>query len=328
VAELVVLGTTGERKIKVREVLFGRPSGELIGAQRVVPLGRTPVAPSGRSGVWFLVRGPDGYALLNPDCKPVSLEVFKQLPRPTNHWTARKNLIANRHTDVLLYYSYTKPDTKERIPHGTRVDRYGNGTLWVELELDGRRELFFRIDSAGSRDRIGKGPAKGYGFYLEYHEGHLVEFSHCRNGKRHGLHRRYFRENPRQLREEKHFTDGVIDGRCREWDENGKVISDVVFKRGLIPPIVHYKGKGRSGVILHRDEYGATYSGAPMVVGAVKVGMTTQQVSDLLKVDFSPVQGLFFPTYYIDMYLSIGFSDGKVSEIRTGHNGVCVGLDP
>ena len=52
--------------------------------------------------------------------------------------------------------------------------------------------------------------------------------------------------------------------------------------------------------------------------------MTTEQVSGLLKVDFSPTSGIHFPTYFLDQYLHVAFKDGKVTAVRSGHNGRCI----
>ena len=56
--------------------------------------------------------------------------------------------------------------------------------------------------------------------------------------------------------------------------------------------------------------------------------MTVQEVSELLKVDFSPTQGIFFPCFSADIYLSIHFKDNRVSKINTGQNGTCIGHRP
>ena len=156
-----------------------------------------------------------------------------------------------------------------------------------------------------------------------------MEFHHFKNLKRHGVYRIYSREIPGWLIEEKHFTDGIIDGRCREWDEKGNLVKDDTFELGFLPPVFRYTGKESSGITLHRSGQGVTYARAPNApeVSEIKVGMTMEEVSNLLKIDFSPSQGLMFWHYQIDEYLHIKFKDNKVSELRTGPNGVHPGFN-
>jgi hypothetical protein len=322
-AELVVLGTTAERRIEVEELLFGKPVWEMDG-RRVVPLGASPGVPPGRTGVWFLVRGPDGYAPINPDGAALSPEAFRDLPKQAEHWIDEAGLVPNRPSDCQFYYSCTMPGTEHIVWHGTDVYRNPDGDLRVVLNLHGQRESLLVLDRAGSVQTIVKSPAVGHGFYMDYCKGRIREFCHFKDRKRHGLARRYYRENLTQILEEKHFTDGVIDGRSRQWDERGQILRDETYELGFLPPVIRYTGKESSGVVLHRSEEGVSYSTAP-VVSQVRIGMTVQEVSDLLKVDFSPFQGLMFHFFRADEFLFVGFKDGRVSELRTGPNGVTPG---
>jgi len=321
IAEFVVQGTTGNREIIVKKVLFGELPGE-INTQRRVPLGKYPIVPADQSGVWFLVLGPDGYVSLNPNCKPVSPEVFGSLTKPAEHWTTHAEVVANRCSDTQVYHSYTRPDSNDTVRHGTDVF-VASSRVNVGAYRHGKRFSWFQFDATGAITAL-RHSGKDHGFYVDYHQGQLVEWAHYWHGKQHGTYRRYFRSDPKQLREEKQFTKGVIDGRSREWNEKGEVLKDVMFDMGLILPIIRYKGKGTSGIVAHRSTDGVTYSNAP-AVGKVEVGMTVQEVSELLKVDFSPTQGLMFMFYQKDRYLHIGFKDAKVDCVSTGHNGVCIG---
>ena len=101
------------------------------------------------------------------------------------------------------------------------------------------------INPVGVHKRIAKSPIKGHGFYLEYHKGQLVEFYHLRNRKRHGVYQRHFKTNPKRLREVKHYTDGVVDGRWRQWNEDGELTRDDTFELGFIPPLCDTRGEGR-----------------------------------------------------------------------------------
>ncbi len=322
--ELVVQGTSGKRTIAVEQVLFGK-SAELTETKHDIAMGSTPGIASGIRGVWFLVKGPDGYVSVNPGGKAISLETFKALPSPATHWTTQKGLTVNQPDKRHLNHCYVKPETKDPVRHGpwvflTPID------VEVGLFLHGEQEFSLKLDSMGCIKRINRYPKVGYGFYLEYDNyDRLVEFGHFNDRKRHGLYRRYYADDPDQLREEKQFTNGVVDGRWRKWNEKGEIIYDQTFEMGLVPPVVHYQGKEPGPIVIRRDENGATYSMHPVVNG-IKVGMTVQEVSDLLKVDFSPTGGLMFLFYQRDQYLSVSFKDGKVSVLHTGHNGVCLGL--
>jgi hypothetical protein len=179
------------------------------------------------------------------------------------------------------------------------------------------------INPDGIYTLVAKTPIGGPGFRMAYHDGKLIQFNHFKDGKIHGLYREYFESEPDQLRVEKSFADGIIDGRWREWDIGGLPVRDDTYSMGLITPIVRYKGSDTNGATIHRSRNGASYSNFRRV-GQIKVGMTTEEVSGLLKADFSPKQGVMFLAYQLDQYLFIGFKDDRVSVIRRGHNGVCL----
>jgi hypothetical protein len=90
--------------------------------------------------------------------------------------------------------------------------------------------------------------------------------------------------------------------------------------------IIRYTGPESDVTVVHRNEYGASYSSSSEVMNALQVGMTNQEVSDILKADFAPSQGIMFRFYSKDTYLHVGFENGRVSELRRGHNGICLGL--
>ena len=111
-----------------------------------------------------------------------------------------------------------------------------------------------------------------------------------------------------------------------------------MIDRGLEPPIVRYE---RDDADDDADVEGGDRPQGPVaqfvrqdavqyhcfdraVVESIEVGMTAEEVAAILKVDFSLKTGVRFPSWTIDTYLHIAFEDGRVSAVRTGHNGVCV----
>ncbi len=315
VAELVVDGTARDGKMRIHKVLFGKaPAG--------VKLARISRTRPNARGVWLLVKTRGGYLSVNPEIAPIPLEEYRGLKRPAEHWMEVEGLVSVESDRHQLYYTYPNPKGEGAIWHGANTYGLGRG-ITLELKWHGHRQVRISWDDRGRMDRVLRSPKQGHGFFLDYEGDRLIWFRHFKDGKPHGLERRYYsgREEPPRL--EKHYVNGVPNGRKREWDADGTLVTDIKFERGLIPPIVRYAGKGTSGVQMRRHEDGVYYAGAPSV-GRVKVGMTTKEVSELLKVDFSPASGIHFPTYHLDLYLHIAFEDGKVSALKTGHNGVCL----
>ena len=130
----------------------------------------------------------------------------------------------------------------------------------------------------------------------------------------------------------------MLHGRLRTWGLDGEPVRDVMIDRGLEPPIVRYErdeadvdadveagDPPRVGVaqFVRRDEVQYQCFDRA-VVESIEIGMTAGAVAAILKVDFSLKTGVRFPSWTIDTYLHIAFEDGRVSDIRTGHNGVCV----
>ena len=328
-AELVVHGTVvaGEdssERLQVHEILFGTVHEDCRGADGSLAMARIARVAQGKPGIWLLVRTGAGYLSVNPNVEPLELNEYRQLQRPDEHWTDQRDLVSHEAETHQLYHAYVDPETGRTVWHGPNSHGRLGREISVELLHRGERRLWVRWDRRGQIDRVARVPAKGHGFFLDYDGDCVVRFQHFRDRKAHGLERRYYmdRENPPRF--ERHFTDGVVDGRARMWDEDGKLVSEVTYESGLITPIVRYTGKGSSGIRVYRTREGVAYS-ASRAVQLVKVGMTTEQVSELLKVDFSPTSGIHFPTYYIDQYLHIAFRDGKVSAITIGHNGICIG---
>ena len=76
--------------------------------------------------------------------------------------------------------------------------------------------------------------------------------------------------------------------------------------------IVRYTGPDSDMTGIHRHEYGASYSSPPEVMNAIEVGMTIQEVSEILTADFSPSRGIMFRHDTRETYLHVELEDGRV----------------
>ena len=91
---------------------------------------------------------------------------------------------------------------------------------------------------------------------------------------------------------------------------------------------MRYTGKEPSRAKLHRSRYGNDYAGPDELMNAFRVGMTTKEVSRLLKLDFSEKEGITFPAYRCEEKLQIDFKGGRVSSVHMRPNGsFCGGFD-
>ncbi len=70
----------------------------------------------------------------------------------------------------------------------------------------------------------------------------------------------------------------------------------------------------QSRILLHMDGT-VSYWSTKAVADSIRVGMTSSEVSEILKADFSPENGIFFPYYDSFLTLNIEFEDGKVSNL-------------
>ena len=327
IAELVVSGSaSGERsarRMTVEKVMFGTVNEKFRGDDGSLKLARISRVLPGKPGVWLLVRTRSGYLSINPEVSPLTENEFRRLQRPREHWTDRRDLVEHTPGEHQLYRTYVDPKTNGDVWHGPNSYGIAGREVTVELQIHGQRQFWIRWDHRGQIDRVARIPARGHGLFLDYHDQRIVWFQHFLDRKLHGLERRYHTDREAPPRFEKLYTLGVIDGGFREWNDAGKLVRDVKYESGLIPPIVRYVGQGTSGVRLIRTSDGAMYTAAP-AVAQVKIGMTTDQVSQLLKVDFSPTSGIHFPTYHLDQYLHVAFKNGVVSAITRGHNGICL----
>jgi hypothetical protein len=330
IADLVVSGIpTADGRMQVREVLFGKPEAELAGEDGSLRLVKYPRTDWGKSGAWLLVRTHTGYLAVNPGTQPLSLDEYQNLKRPDDHWTQMPKLSATKSGSHQLYHVYPKPEGGSPTWHGSN-SYASQGDTTVELNQHGDRVFRATWNQDGELKSVSRYPQKRYGFFMDLDGEQVTWFVHFLDRQHHGLQRRHYDSHRDPPRFEKHFRRGVIDGLSREWDRNGKLVKETKFESGLIPPIVRYQGddKGKAGVIPHSGRDGVSYQSVSAAAAKIKVGMTTQQVSEIVKVDFSPASGIHFPTYGLDSFLHIAFKDGKVSAITTGHNGICLELAP
>jgi hypothetical protein len=232
VADLVAVGSSRENEIRAEEILFGSHAPEDRDNEQPIALSPCMRVPAGQSGIWLLLGGANGHVCLNPELKPISKEEFAALARPEKHWTGTPDLIAKRPSDLQLYWKAPHPKSKLVKRHGPDLtSQDGRGTM-IRLTSYGERTFFCRIESDGTLRDVVYRPEKGHGFAIGVPGGELEDFWHYKDGKRHGVFRRFYTSRngiAGRQREEKHFTNGVVDGRWREWDETGKLVKDENF---------------------------------------------------------------------------------------------------
>jgi hypothetical protein len=330
VADAVVSGTAkqnsdGEGRIEIDRVYWktggadddqtGPKLGELCPPFRCKP---------NSSGLWILLRRPSGYLAINPDEQPIAPDQWSQLQpllklrnETTSRSTQERNLRTVRSTrtiagrEVPRVLTISGPDEK----------------IVVELSVDGRRVLHWGFDDEGKLTSIFRLDANGNGFDLTTELGQPLSWTRYTAGKKDGVSREYFRHKPQQLREEITWRTGVRNGTSRSWDEDGKPTADVLYDDGFIAPVFRYRGTATTRpATAYNNERGEKFYSSPAGIKInelLKVGMTAQEVSDTLKVDFSEKSGITFPFFTRTLMLRITFADGKIASMRTGDNSVC-----
>jgi antitoxin component YwqK of YwqJK toxin-antitoxin module len=316
-ADLVVVGTPEVAGLRVEKVLLGdvHPSQQLQpGLLRVVPSRFT----TGASGVWMLSRTPQGYFGINPTSAPLSVDRWQKLsalPRPARP-TPPKNL---KETDTgnQIYRTYEKDG--RTLNYGTDVSIGPDQVIFSIYEESGR--VWMRgFDDAGRLERIAPMPARGRGFFLQFRKGQVWNFEHFLDREQDGLERTYFEDGVR-IRDQKEWRRGALNGWSRTWREDGTLEFEANYEDGLRTPIVHYRGKQKSAARLSRNGQSARYSAPRELMGKFHPGMTTTQVSELLRLDFSEADGIAFVGYACDEDLVISFKDHRISEINRMPNG-------
>lgn len=328
-ADLVVAGTpriiaAGENdsvesaRLDVAEVLYGKIHPSL----RLGDDGLKLIPPYrfkwDSSGLWILLRTPDGCFSMNPSDAPLDRSRWNRLAKTLAKRDASHPPLSEHATESgQLYRTYRNEMTQEEVWHGTNVWRHDG--IYTELLKDGKRVFFRFWDAHGRLDSVRQIADKGY--FLDYHQGKLFRFGHYRGGKREGVSRTFYREKPSQVKEEIHWRNGIQYGISRKWDVSGKPALEERYDEGFIAPVTRYRGTEPSRCKLHKSEFGVGYSAPRDVADALEVGMTTAEVSELLKLDFSERSGIHFPFYNRDTFLKICFQNGRISERKTGPNG-------
>jgi hypothetical protein len=285
------------------------------------------VNPNSR-GIWLLLRAPHGYVAINPTSMPLRQAEWEQVSQQLK---LRRELAEplREHIDgPSLYRTYRDEAQDREVWHGCNVfthdedvhcQLYQHGTriLCRDFDRDGRLSFVFR-------------PIRGsdLSFALRCRNERLRSFSWYKSVKKKGVSRTYHTGNTRGLKEEIHWKDGLRHGVSRTWDEKGALLSEVTYEEGFIPPIIRYRGEEPSRARIYRSEDGISYAAPRDIMHGFRVGMTTSEVSQLLKLDFSEGTGVLFRFYLMDRYLHVSFEDGRISKISSGHNGVHVTINP
>lgn len=307
-------------RFDVSEVLWGEIPPDLCVDARQLRLVQPYRFQWDCPGVWILLRTAKGYFAMNPTDAPLARSEWQRLATTIgDHRPARPPLETRITENGQLYHVYRDEKSGKETWHGTNV-RFSNG-VYTELLGHGKRVFWRSWDRAGRLENVINVSGKK-GYVLEYYQGHLCKFAHYRNGKKEGVSRTFYRHKPSQLKEEAHWKHGLRHGPTRKWDHGGKLTSDVLYEEAFIAPVVRYRGNEPSRGRIHQSEFGVSYSASPQIMDGLKVGMTTDETSELLKLDFSEESGIRFDFYKPDTYLHVVFKNGRIADRRMGHNGV------
>ena len=302
-------------------VLFGQPHKTLRNGDGAIRLTQPFRIRAGQTGVWILLRTMRGYFVLNPSGSLLRMKEWETAKKQFSSALKRRNDLEEHHTATQLYRTYRDQRGGE-VWHGCDVS-LSDGVL-VKIYEQGKSHVFLSWDGHGTLRDVSHRPKKGEGFSLSYHRGKLIAFYRFKDGKTDGLHCRWHRENPQQMKTSTLYQNGARHGRHREWSVNGKLLHDWTFDDGLLAPVVRYTGGKKSKAKMVRAGGMALYSAPRSLMDKIRVGMTSREVSQVLKLDFSETQGIYFHSYSIDSFLNVSFKDGKVAKRSQGHNGVCV----
>jgi len=279
-------------------------------------------------GHWLLMKTVNGYYAVNPESAGLSSD---QLAMAIDFWQHRPTYgDLNEHwSEHQIHRTRQTKGGKRPVWHGPNVSLSGD-RISIDLMVNGTRVLTRSWNQTGQLTRIVRRPCSGRGFFLQWDGGHVIDWGHFRNGKRIGLRRKFFRSKSDQIREGIRYVDGVRDGLYREFNRDGTIVRELLFRDGLIAPVVK-PNANRPGsdkelptTAISISDNDVSYIALHPVIDRIKVGMTAQEVADILGARISPAMGVMFETYHKDMYLAIVFENGRVSAINTGHNGVCI----
>jgi hypothetical protein len=316
--DLVVLGSPqkddpAKPVMKIEKVLWGAAHQPLLYKDNLLLYG--PRFEWGRAGVWLLLRTPRGYFNINPTFAPLAKDEWLGLAKRA---PAFPDPNAPKLTEHERGHQLYRSDSKG-VWHGNNV--FLQSETFAELHVNGHKLLQRAWDSKGRLERVNHNPKKGPGFFIQWRAGKLWNFSYSLDQERHGLDRDYYRSG--KLRSEKNYKTGFRHGWTRSWDEKGKLEYQEKYEDGFLPPVTRYRGKEKSQASLHKYDNQVSYGAPRKLMHAFKIGMTTAQVSKILKLDFSERSSIWFPDLTCDMGLSIEFKNGRISNIDHKWNGSC-----
>lgn len=293
--------------LEVAKTLFGTLGDESQSAKGVIQLVGPYRCKWDSPGLWLLLWTPQGYFVLNPEADPL----------PAAEWTVLAKILAARpkpRSDLKeqgsthqRYRYYVDSKTGKQVWHGVNV-WVGLKSLYTELFEDGRRILIRGWDDDGRLEIIYRP-----GLTIRFLGGRVWEFSRHEGLRKIGISRTYYHDKLDQPREEAHWQDGLRHGPARQWDIKGKLLSEVVYETGFVPPVVRYRGKEPSRAKLRQTEDDNWYEADRAFMDALKVGLTTAEVSELLRLDFSERDGIYFAAYEPRTSLHITFENGRIA---------------
>lgn len=134
-----------------------------------------------------------------------------------------------------LHGRYTEHGTYVKgVKDGRFIETYENGKkksegVYVNGKKDGKWMTYFRDGKPESEITYKNDEYDGE--VRLYTRRGISSATMYKNGKKHGLHRKYNYETGKLL-EEEHYTDGVVNGICRRYHENGKIYEEYTAVNG------------------------------------------------------------------------------------------------
>lgn len=321
-ADAVVMGRTDgdARALRVERVLWGAVHPSLSGVDGSLRLCASPRWPKAAEGIFILLRTRAGWFCMNPAPAPLAEQQWQQCAaglRGAEQWEEDADQSA-----LTLRRLADRGGKRVRL---SRVVYEHGGEVTVEMFVEGVRVFRRQWDADGQLLSVFRLDDRGDGMSISWHDRHIVSCAWYSAGRLHGVSCEFYRHKPEQLRRETRWRNGVRHGPQRTWSEDGTLSGEVMYEDGFVAPVVRYTGPPPDKPLftLHKTEMGVFYSAAGSIEGLFRPGMSIEQVMEILKLDFSPAEGILFPFYRPDRYLHIGFAGGRVSNIRTGDNSRC-----
>ena len=284
--------------------------------------GRTLRVASARfsqaSGLWMLMRTPQGCWSTNPDVAPLPEQEWSALVASAGPRDAVPvdEVASNRRFTGSLY-RLTRREPKAL--HGAAVQYDPTRMLfqwWDQGEL-----VFVREFGEASLVYVMTHPRKGTGFVWDQRRGAPHEAYFTVDARKRGVYRRYF-ANGKVAYEIAFDDDGFRHGPERTYLESGALQRENTWEHGLRWPLARCQCPGPSLLQGVWREYGIVWRAAAGVVDRIKVGMSAVQVARIIQGDFSPSLGLrFLPAHCDGYHLEVRFADDKVADIEEVRNG-------